>query len=143
MNFLVDTCVISEVISRRPNDRVVKWIDSIDPDSVFLSALTLGEIRRGIEQAKDLKRKSQLDNWLKSELLVRFHNQIVAIDTEVVLVWGELTGRLAVNGTPMPAVDSLIAATAIHYDFMLVTRNVSDFRHSGVKMFNPWEQLGK
>ena len=138
MNYLVDTCVISELVSRKPNSSVIKWIDAVEQSCLYLSVITIGEISRGIEQSKDVARKEILNNWLKSELLVRFQDRIVPVELGVSLAWGRLTGALASKGKPMPALDSLIAATALHHGLVLATRNLGDFRHSGVKIIDPW-----
>lgn len=139
MTYLLDTCVISELASKKANPNVVRWIDGVDPDSVHLSAVTIGEIQKGIEKARDPKRQEILEAWLHEDLLVRFKEQLLALDTEVFLAWGTLAGRLESKGLPMPAMDSLIAATALHHRLVLVTRNEDDFQHSGVKLFNPWK----
>jgi tRNA(fMet)-specific endonuclease VapC len=141
MTYLLDTCVISELASKRAEPNVKRWIDSIDPESVYLSAVTIGEIRKGIEKAQDPKRKETLEAWLQEELLVRFRDRLLALDAGVFLEWGALTGRLESKGLPMPAMDSLIAATALHHNFVLVTRNENDFLHSGVKLLNPWKTV--
>lgn len=139
MTYLLDTCVLSDLASKRPEPNVGRWIDSVDPESVHLSAVTIGEIRKGIEKAPDPKRKETLEAWLQEELLVRFRDRLLALDAEVFLEWGTLMGRLESKGLPMPAMDSLIAATALHHRFVLVTRNEADFLHSGVKLLNPWK----
>jgi tRNA(fMet)-specific endonuclease VapC len=126
MNYLLDTCVISELVARRANKSVLEWIDKTDEHMLNLSAVTIGEICRGIEKASDGERKTVLQAWLEAELLPRFHGRIRQLDTEVMITWGELTGKLDRAGTPMPAIDSLIAATALHFRLVLVTRNVSD-----------------
>jgi predicted nucleic acid-binding protein len=140
MTFLLDTCVISELVAKQPNLHVVQWVDSIDEDKLFLSAITIGEIKRGIEKLADSSRKSALVEWLEGDLLIRFTDRILPIDTSVVLVWGQLTADLEKQGRRMPAIDSLIAATCLQGRLDLVTRNESDFAHSGVTVINPWEQ---
>jgi tRNA(fMet)-specific endonuclease VapC len=140
MTFLLDTCVISELVAKQPNLQVVQWVDSIDEDQLFLSAITIGEIKRGIEKLADSSRKSALVEWLEGDLLIRFTDRILPIDTPVVLVWGQLTAGLEKRGRRMPAIDSLIAATCLQGRLALVTRNESDFAHSGVAVLNPWEQ---
>lgn len=139
MRYLLDTCVISELRAKRPEPDVVAWIDNVDPDHLYLSVLTLGEIQKGIEKVKDPARKTALTSWLRDELLVRFQDHILALDTNILLHWGALAGRLETRGTPMPAIDSLLAATALDRSLVLVTRNESDFRASGVQILNPWK----
>ncbi len=138
MKYLLDTCVISELVAKRPNPRVVDWIDSIDPESAYLSVITIGEIRKGIEKLPVSRRKTTLHAWLNEELLARFSGRILAINIEVVLTWGQLTGSLEAKGKKMAAIDSLVAATAQHSHCRLVTRNDADFRHAGITILNPW-----
>lgn len=139
VNFLLDTCVISEVVSKRPNLSVLHWIDSVDPDRIHLSVVTIGEIQKGIEKVRDPRKKEALATWLTDDLLVRFRDRLAVLDLGVLLQWGNLIGRLETQGTPMPAMDSLIAATALHGHFMLVTRNEDDFLRAGVQILNPWK----
>jgi tRNA(fMet)-specific endonuclease VapC len=139
MSFLLDTCVVSELVAKRPHPWVVRWVDSVNPDSVYLSVVTIGEIQKGIEKLCDAERKAALTSWLQDELLVRFRDRIVVLDVGALLEWGTLTGRLEAQGTPMPAVDSLLAATALLGRFVLVTRNEADFLRSGVEILNPWK----
>jgi toxin FitB len=139
VTYLLDTCVISELVSKRPEARVLRWIDGVDPESVYLSAVTIGEIRKGVEKVRDPARKEVLEAWLRDELLVRFQDRIVELDVAAFLEWGALTGRLETRGTPMPALDSLIAAAALHRRFVLVTRNEHDFVNAGVRLLNPWQ----
>jgi predicted nucleic acid-binding protein len=140
MTFLLDTCVISELVAKQPNLHVVQWVDSIDEDKLFLSAITIGEIKRGIEKLADSSRKSALAEWLEGDLLLRFIDRILPIDISVMLVWGQLTADLEKQGSPMPAIDSLIAATCLQARLDLVTRNERDFAHCGLAVVNPWEQ---
>ena len=139
MNYLLDTCVISKLVKKKPDVNVVNWIDAAEESSLFLSAITIGEIQKGIEKLPNSKRKTSLRQWLSGQLLARFAGRIAAIDTEVMLTWGQLAARLDQQGIPMPAVDSFIAATALHGNFTLVTRNEDDFKHTGLSILNPWK----
>lgn len=139
MKYLLDTCVISELITKQPNQQIVTWLDALPSPNVYLSVITIGEISKGIAKLPDSRRKSQLSEWLHQELLVRFTERIAGIDLETMLIWGELAGRLELSGHPMPAIDSLIAAIALRGDFHLVTRNTNDFRETGVNIVNPWQ----
>jgi predicted nucleic acid-binding protein len=139
MRFLLDTCVISELVARQPDPDVVRWVDGIDEDRLYLSAITIGEIKKGIEKLSDSRRKSELADWLEDDLLIRFKDKILPIDTRVTLVWGELAANLEKQGRRMPAIDSLIAATALQGRLNLVTRNEGNFVYSGVAVTNPWE----
>ncbi len=138
MKFLLDTNVISELVAKQPNPRVVQWIDSLDPNSVYLSVITIGELRKGIEKLPDSKRKDALRMWLNDDLLIRFSGRILALDIPVMLTWGILVGQLERTGQPLPALDSLIAALALHYWSTLATRNEGDFRAAGIALLNPW-----
>lgn len=140
MNYLLDTNVISELISKQPNKKVVEWLDRLDPHTIYLSVITIGEIRKGIEKLPSSKRKQRVKEWLETDLLLRFHGRILEITTEVMLVWGKLTARLENEGKPVTAMDSLIAATALQTNSCLVTRNEHDFKHTGVSMINPWKE---
>jgi len=139
MNYILDTNVISELVARKPNSKVVAWLESVDSDSIYLSVITLGEIKKGIEKLSASKRKNTLDSWFKEELLTRFHNRILPLDLPVLLTWGELTARLEKHGTPLPAIDSLLAATALQAEFTLVTRNTGDFQLAGISLYDPWQ----
>ncbi|SRR6266516_470371 len=139
MKYLLDTCVISELVSKRPNSKVVEFVDSLDDDDVYLSVITIGEIIKGIEKLPRSKRKQELHTWLREDLLARFSGKIIPIDNDVITEWGSLTARLELAGTSIPAMDSLIAATVLTYAFALVTRNVNDFEGSSVEIVNPWE----
>ena len=139
MKFLLDTCVISELMAKRPNQTVMQWIDSVDEDRLYLSVITIGEIRKGIAKLADSPRKLELQEWLSDHLLSRFSDRIVVIDTGVMLDWGQLVGNLERLGKPMPLMDSLIAATVRRGDFVLVTRNEADFECADVRMLNPFK----
>jgi predicted nucleic acid-binding protein len=139
MKYLLDTCVISELISKHPNPKVVDFVDSLESDEVFLSVITIGEITKGVEKLPKSKRKLELHSWLKENLLVRFDGRIIPLDTEVLMEWGILIARLESTGITLPAIDSLIAATTLTHKLTLVTRNVDDFSETGIEIVNPWE----
>ncbi len=140
MRYLLDTCVISELVAREPDPGVVKWVDSVDEEKLFLSSITIGEIKKGIEKLIVSDRREVLAEWLEDELLIRFKDKVLPIDTTVMLVWGKLVADLEKQGKPMPAIDSLLAATALQSGLTLVTRNEDDFAPCGIVLVNPWEQ---
>lgn len=138
MKYLIDTCVISELISKQPNPNVVDWVDSLEREQVYLSVITIGEITKGIEKLPESERKRNLRAWLEHDLFPRFHGRILPLDTNVLIRWGGLIAQLEAGGNPMPAIDSLIAATVLTHAITLVTRNVSDFESTGIEIINPW-----
>jgi len=140
MTYLLDTCVISEFTRRQPNERVVRWLSKTDEETLYLSVLSIGEIRHGIERLEDSPRKEDLRHWLENDLILRFDKRILPLDIHVLLIWGELVGGLERKGRKVPALDGLIAATALANDLVIVTRNTVDFAPCGVRLFNPWEE---
>ncbi len=138
MNYILDTNVVSELVTHEPDQNVVSWIDSIDSESVFLSVITIGEIKKGIEKLPDSKRKKTLESWLEEDLLVRFRGRILPLGIPVLLSWGKLVASLEREGKPIPAIDSLLAATAAQTGFTLVTRNTGDFEPAGISVLDPW-----
>jgi len=139
MKYLLDTCVISELVAKQVNPKVVEFVDSLDSDDIYLSVITIGEIAKGIEKLPKSKRKQELQSWLTEDLLVRFDEKIVPLDTDVLLEWGLLAARLESKGKILPAMDSLIAATVLTHKFAFVTRNVDDFNGADLEIINPWE----
>lgn len=139
MKYLLDTNVISELIARQPNPRVTEWINQLDPNMVYFSVITIGEIRKGVEKLAASKRRQAIAEWLETDLLIRFEGRILEISVQTMLTWGELVGRLEKQGKPLNAVDSLIAAIALQGAYVLVTRNESDFLDTGVSVLNPWK----
>lgn len=139
MSYLLDTCVLSELIVPRPNRGVVAWLEGVRSSQLYISALTIGEIKRGIEKLPvEARRRGVLSDWLESDVLARFQGRILAFDAPVMLEWGLLTARLGSRGRPLPLLDSLMAALALHHRLDLVTRNEKDFADSGARVFNPW-----
>jgi predicted nucleic acid-binding protein len=133
--FLVDTNVISELIKPTPAPKVAEWVDATDEQLFHLSVLTLGEIRRGIVQLPQSRRRIRLEAWLSDDLPMRFAGRILDIDQEIADRWGQISGA---KGATVPVIDGLLAATAIHHNLTLVTRNTKDMARTGVVLFNPW-----
>jgi len=142
MNYILDTNVLSELVAREPDQKVVNWVDSVDQESVFLSAITIGELKKGIEKLPVSKRKKTLASWLEKDLLVRFRDRVLLLDVPVMLTWGSLVARLEKEGKPLPAIDSLLAATAAQTGFTLATRNTDHFEPARISIFNPWTFQG-
>jgi predicted nucleic acid-binding protein len=138
MNYLLDTNIISEFRKPRPHLNVITWLNQVNADAVYLSVITIGELQKGITRLADLDRRQSLQAWLEEDLLVRFATRVVPLDLEVLLVWGNLAAHLEQTGKTMPAIDSLIAATALHGRFILVTRNEQDFAAVDIPIVNPW-----
>ena len=140
MNYLLDTCLISELAKAKPNGRVVDWVLGENETSFYISVLTFGELHKGVEKLPESKKKKELRNWIESALKNRFQNRIIGIDMSVSILWGKIQSFTERKGKPMQAIDSLIAATGIAYNLTVVTRNVSDMEQSGVKLLNPWSK---
>jgi len=140
LNYLLDTCVISELVKTKPDPRTVQWIRSQDEENLFLSVITIGEIQKGITKLADgRKKKQRLRDWLNGELRERFKDRILEIDLGTAVVWGQILGACEKRGITLAAIDSLIAAQGIFYQMTVVTRNVTDMEPSGVLLFNPWQ----
>ena len=135
MSYLLDTNVISELIRPKPEPKVLEWFKNIPEETLYLSVLTLGEIRKGVELLKDLKRKEKLRIWLEIDLPRWFGERVLEINQDVADRWGRLQAEIK---RPIPAIDSLIASTALHHDLRLVTRNVNDFKFSSLQVICPW-----
>lgn len=135
MSYLIDTNILSELRRKSPDPGVVEWFSQRRSTTLHLSVLTLGEIRKGIEGIGDDVRRQSLIDWLETDLPTFFTGRILSINNAVADRWGRL---IAAAGRPLPAIDSLLAATALEYDLVLVTRNVKDFAGLPVQIFNPW-----
>ena len=139
MSYLIDTNVLSELRRKQPDAHVIAWFAGRAAQSLFLSVLTLGEIRKGIERQDDSHAdaayRQSLGDWLEQELPTFFLGRLLRVDAGVADRWGRLQ---ALAGRPLPAIDSLLAATALHHNLALVTRNVKDFADMGVDLINPW-----
>lgn len=138
MSYLLDTCLISELVAKQPNQQVLDWLDAQVPETLYLSVITIGEIAKGISKLTDSKRKESLTTWLNETLPNRFQQRILTIDFSTMALWGNLVGQLEQNGRPLPVMDSLMAAIALQNSLSLVTRNEKDFAGTGVVIINPW-----
>ena len=138
MTYLLDTCLISELVAKQPNQKVLDWVDAQVPETLYLSVITIGEIAKGICKLTPSKRKESLTTWLNETLPNRFEHRILTLDVSTMVLWGNLVGQLEQNGRPLPAMDSLIAAIALQHSLSLVTRNEKDFAGAGVVIINPW-----
>ena len=137
--FLLDTNCISEIVRIRPEPRVLTWMDDADENLLYLSVLTLGEIRKGVAALPQGKRRSGLEAWLEVELHVRFLRRILPIDERVADRWGLLAATAKAKGKALSVVDGLLAATAIHHNLTIVSRNENDFAPTQVPVVNPWQ----
>lgn len=135
--FLLDTNVISELVRPMPEPKVRAWVAATDENLLYLSVLTLGEIRKGLLTLKDASRRVHLEAWLDSDLVLRFAGRILAIDQAVADRWGRLAAQ-EMAGSLLPVIDGLLAATALHHNLTFVTRNTKDVAATGVPLFNPW-----
>jgi hypothetical protein len=135
LSYLIDTNVLSELRRRDPDANVVRWVAHRPATTLYLSVLTLGELRKGVEGLPEGNRKRRLLDWLEVELPAYFTGRILPVDTAVADRWGRL---LAQAGRPLPAIDSLLAATALAHGLTLVTRNLSDFQHADLPVLDPW-----
>ncbi|MDO9041784.1 MAG: type II toxin-antitoxin system VapC family toxin [Desulfocapsaceae bacterium] len=138
MNYLLDTCVISELIKKNPNTKVVQWIAKAEEASLYISVLTIGEIHKGIEKLPDSKKKEKMHDWVRYELEERFKERILNYDIQTAIIWGRIQAQSELSGKSMPAIDGLIAAAGISYGLAVVTRNTTDMEISGVTLINPW-----
>ncbi len=138
MSFLLDTNVISEWVRPQPNPRVVTWLEEVDEDRVFLSVISLAEIRHGIELMPAGKKRDRLANWLAGDLPSRFAGRILDIDRKIAETWGLVMARGRARRASVGVMDAFVAATAEIHGLILVTRNVGDFSQLGILTFNPW-----
>jgi predicted nucleic acid-binding protein len=136
--FLLDTNLVSERIRVKPERRVLEWIEAADEGLLYLSVLTLGKIRKGVAGLAQGKRRTRLETWLEVDLQTRFSGRLLPIDVAVANRWGLLAAQAKTKGVSLPVIAGLLAATAIHYDLTVVSRNSSDFARVQVPVVNPW-----
>ena len=135
MSYLLDTNVVSELFRKSPDQNVVQWFSARPPATLYLSVLTVGELCKGVETLNESERKMALLDWLEADIPQFFAGRILTIDAKVADHWGKL---VAAAGRPLPAIDSLIGATAAHHGLSLVTRNIKDFVSMKINLINPW-----
>ncbi len=138
MSYLVDTNVLSELRRRNPNLNVIRWFEDRPATTLYLSVLTLGELRKGIDAVPEGLRKGALLDWLEVKLPGFFAGRVLPIDARIADRWGRL---LAKSGRPLPAIDSLLAATGLVHGLTLVTRNLRDFQFPELAVIDPWVAL--
>jgi len=141
LKYLLDTNIISEFISKKPNQNVLNFVSSIDEENIYLSVITIGEIKAGIQKLKSdsqYDKITMLSEWLENDLLQRFDGRILEIDTNIMLKWGEINGNLQKIGKNIPIMDSLIASTCLVNNLILITRNTKDFNNIKIETVNPF-----
>ncbi|MFO0375385.1 MAG: type II toxin-antitoxin system VapC family toxin [Alphaproteobacteria bacterium] len=138
MSYLLDTNILSETVKTAPNTNVLSWIESIPDESLFISVLTLGEIRRGIEKLDEGKKKRHLLVWLETDLQYWFSDRVLPVNYSVADRWGFVSAHMEKDKTSS-AIDTLIAATALTHNLKMATRNVRDFDIPGLEVINPFD----
>lgn len=138
MNFLLDTNAVSAWKRPKPDTGLVRWLTAVDEDCVFLSVITLAELRRGVEMMPPGARRDLFDAWLVQDVTDRFSSRLLPVDAEIADLWGRVMMRGRSVGRPTSPMDAFIAATAERHDLTLVTRNTSDFDALGIRLLNPW-----
>jgi toxin FitB len=137
--YLLDTNCISELVRSSPEPRVLDWMEAADESLLYLSVLTLGEIRKGVAGLPPGKRQTQLEMWLELDLQARFSGRILPINALIADRWGLMAAEAKRKGWALPAIDGLLAATALQHNLTIVSRNISDFTNTRVPTLNPWE----
>ena len=141
MNYLLDTCVVSELMKPRPDQNLIHWLQSVPEYSLHLSVLTFGEIHQGIERLAPGSKRERLHQWVNHDLQDRFQGRILDLDLDVARTWGRIQGQAEGQGAPLSLMDGLLAATAVTRGLIMVTHNTQDRLNSGVTLLNPWESI--
>lgn len=140
VTYLLDTNILAELVKPMPNQDVVRWVDARDEQQLYVSVITIGELLRGIAKHPQPARQSVLAAWVNDQLVPRFADRIIPVSLAVMRVWADVTVECERRGRPLPAIDSLIAASALSLKATIVTRNVRDFMATGVDIVNPWDE---
>lgn len=138
--YLLDTNVVSEVRRPAPSPVVTRWFAAHNESALFLSVITLGEIRKGVERMDHGRRRRETEEWLGTTLPARFAGRILDFDRAAALIWGRILGTAENTGRPLDATDAQIAATALSNKLAVVTGNVRDFAPIEVELIDPWRQ---
>ena len=138
MRYLLDTCVLFEMIKSAPDASVIQWLQARKPHELFISSMTWGELQRGVARLPQSKRRTELALWLE-QLEAGFEDRVLAFDQKASEVWAKITVTAEAQGKSMAAFDSIIAATACAWDCQLVTRKVRDFAPADIDVLNPWQ----
>jgi predicted nucleic acid-binding protein len=136
--FLLDTNCISELVRRKPEPRVMEWMEAADETMLNLSVLTLGEVRKGLAGLPQGSRRTRLETWLEVELQGRFAGRILPVDAAIADRWGLIAAQTKRWGKALSVIDGLLAATALHHNLTFVSRNAADFTSTQVQVLNPW-----
>jgi predicted nucleic acid-binding protein len=137
--YLLDTNCVSEAVRSHPEPRVMSWLETVDEGFLYLSVLTLGEIRKGVASLPQSRRRTSLETWLEVELQARFSARILPIDAAIADRWGSLAATAKNKGRALSTIDGLLAATAMQHNLTIVSRNDADFAGTQVPVFNPWK----
>lgn len=137
--YLLDTNVVSELIRVRPESKIVSWFQATNEELLHLNVLTIGEIRKGIDSLPRSNKRALLESWLANDLVLRFAGRILEVNLDIAERWGLISARAKTAGTPLAVIDGLMAATALHHNLTLVTRNTKDVRMAGINVLNPWQ----
>jgi len=139
LKYLLDTNIISEIIAKKPNQQAIDFINNINTNAIYLSVITIGEIKYGINRLPKSKRKTQLQAWFE-QLLIKYQSNIINIDISVMAIWADISSSLKSNGISLSIMDSLIASSALYHDMILVTRNTKDFQYiANLNIINPFK----
>ena len=141
MNYILDTCVISELIKPKADTRVCSWIEEQNDNHLYLSVITLGEIQKGVAKLDEGVKKSTLQAWLDVDLVLRFEGRILPIDEQTCKIWGKILADSEQKGKSLPVIDAMIAATALINHMAVVTRNIKDMMVPDLTIINPWDSF--
>ena len=137
MKYLLDTCVLSELVKSKPDPKVVNWVDTQAEESLFISSITLAELLKGITRLQDSHRKTALTEWV-SKIRAEMADRVLPFESSTAEYWASMCATAEKSGTPLSAIDSMIAATALEHGLVIATRNTRDFEAAPVMLINPW-----